>query len=439
MDIKDIVDKFGGQTALASLIGIRQSGIAYWVKRGSIPSKWHSQILSLAKDRDIYLRASDLIQTEAAIVETQENNVVDTDITVSDVLPPLQESPTQTQVSSQFLFYASDDGAIKVQVVLGNETVWASQKGIAEIFNVDVSTINYHLKEIFSSGELDQNATVGNFPIVQMEGGRSVERRIEFYNLDVIISVGYRVNSYQATQFRKWATGILKEYLIKGFALDDDRLKQGNHLFGKDYFNELLERIREIRASERRFYQKITDIYAQCSIDYDKNAPTTINFYAHVQDKLHYAIHGHTSAELIKLRADSTKPHMGLTSWKNGKKGGKITKLDITTGKNYLNQQEIDDLNRLVTMYLDFAENFARRRMPMRMEDWAEKLDGFLKFNAYEVLENFGSVKTESARKHAASEYEKFRIIQDQEFKSDFDKVVDAIKIKKRLPKPENN
>lgn len=433
MDAKNIVDKFGGQTALASLLGIRQSGIAYWVKRGSIPSKWHSQILSLAKDRDIYLRASDLIQTEAAIAGAQENDVVDTDIAASEVLPPLQESLAQTQVSSQFLFYASDDGTIKVQVVLGNETVWASQKGMAEIFNVEVPTINYHLKEIFKSGELEENSVIRKILITAADGKNY---DTNFYNLDAIISIGYRVNSYQATQFRKWATGILKEYLIKGFALDDDRLKQGNRLFGRDYFDELLERIREIRASERRFYQKITDIYAQCSIDYDKNAPTTINFYAHIQDKLHHAIHGHTSAELIKLRADSTKPHMGLMSWKNGKKGGKITKLDIATGKNYLSQQEIDDLNRLVSMYLDFAENFARRRISMRMEDWAEKLDGFLKFNAYEVLENFGRVKTESAHKHAASEYEKFRIIQDQEFKSDFDKVVDAIKIKKRLPKP---
>lgn len=433
MNAKDIVGKLGGQTALASLLGIRQSGIAYWVKRGSIPSKWHSQILSLAKDRDIYLRASDLIQTEAAIVGTQENDVVDTDITVSDVLPSLQESPNQTQVNSQFLFYASDDGTIKVQVVLGNETVWASQKAIADIFSTSRENVTMHLRNVFKEGELDEESVCKEFLLTGFDGKNY---KYKMYNLDAIISIGYRVNSYQATQFRKWATGILKEYLIKGFALDDDRLKQGNQLFGKDYFDELLERIREIRASERRFYQKITDIYAQCSIDYDKNAPTTINFYAHIQDKLHFAIHGHTSAELIKLRADSTKPHMGLTSWKNGKKGGKITKLDITTGKNYLSQQEIDDLNRLVSMYLDFAENFARRMMPMRMEDWAEKLDGFLKFNAYEVLENFGRVKTESARKHAASEYEKFRIIQDQEFKSDFDKVVDAIKIKKRLPKP---
>lgn len=341
----------------------------------------------------------------------------------------------ELQNNSQFLFYASNEGTVKVQVILGDETVWASQKGMAEIFNVDVTTINYHLKEIFSSGELDQSATIGKFPIVQTEGGRSVERKIDFYNLDVIISIGYRVNSYQATQFRRWATGILKEYLIKGFALDDDRLKQGNKLFGKDYFDELLERIREIRASERRFYQKITDIYAQCSIDYDKNAPISTYFYAHVQDKLHYAIHGHTSAELIRLRADSTKPHMGLTSWRNAEAGGKITKLDITTGKNYLSAEELDNLNRLVSMYLDFAENYARRMIPMKMQEWADKLDGFLEFNAFEVLKDFGKVKTGSAHKHAELEYEKFRPIQDREFKSDFDKVVEEIKTNKKLPK----
>lgn len=280
MDAKDIVDKFGGQTALASLIGIRQSGIAYWVKRGSIPSKWRSQILSLAKDRGIYLRASDLIQTEAVIDGAHENDVVDADIAASDVLPPSQESPNQTQISSQFLFYASDDGTIKVQVVLGNETVWASQKGMADIFSTSRENVTMHLRNVFKEGELDEKAVCKEFLLTGLDGKNY---KYKMYNLDAIISIGYRVTSYQATQFRKWAIGVLKEYLIKGFALDDDRLKQGNQLFGKDYFDELLERIREIRASERRFYQKITDIYAQCSIDYDKNAPTTINFYAHVQ------------------------------------------------------------------------------------------------------------------------------------------------------------
>ena len=247
--------------------------------------------------------------------------------------------------------------------------------------------------------------------------------------------MGYRVNSYKATQFRVWATTVLKEYLIKGFALDDDRLKQGKSLFGKDYFDDLLEKIREIRASERRFYQKITDIYAQCSIDYDPQAPISQKFYAHVQDKLHFAIHGKTSAELIDTRVNANKPHMGLTHWKNEATGGKVTKIDVTVGKNYLNQREIEDLNRLVSMYLDFAENFARRQKALTMNEWVKKLDDFLEFNAYVVLENFGKIRRDVAEKHAIQEYEKFRVVQDIEYKSDFDKVVDEIRIKKKLPK----
>ena len=335
--------------------------------------------------------------------------------------------------NSQFLFYASNKGTVKVQVILGDETVWASQKSMADIFSTSRENVTIHLGNVFKEGELDEAVVCKEFLLTGSDGKKY---KYKMYNLDAIISIGYRVNSYQATQFRRWATGVLKEYLIKGFALDDDRLKQGNKLFGKDYFDELLERIREIRASERRFYQKITDIYAQCSIDYDKNAPISTYFYAHVQDKLHYAIHGHTSAELIRLRADSTKPHMGLTSWRNAEAGGKITKLDITTGKNYLSAEELDNLNRLVSMYLDFAENYARRMIPMKMQEWADKLDGFLEFNAFEVLKDFGKVKTGSAHKHAELEYEKFRPIQDREFKSDFDKVVEEIKTNKKLPKP---
>lgn len=247
--------------------------------------------------------------------------------------------------------------------------------------------------------------------------------------------MGYRVNSYRATQFRVWATSVLKEYLIKGFALDDDRLRQGKSLFGKDYFEDLLEKIREIRASERRFYQKITDIYAQCSIDYDPHSPISQNFYAHVQDKLHYAIHGHTSAELIGVRANASKPNMGLTHWKNEGRGGKITKTDVTVGKNYLKKEEIENLERLVSMYLDWAENFARRQRPLTMEEWAQKLDGFLEFNAYEVLDNYGTVKRAEAERRAVFEYEKFRVVQDKNYKSDFDKIVDDIKISKKLPK----
>jgi hypothetical protein len=338
-------------------------------------------------------------------------------------------------INSHFMFYASNNETIKVQVLLGDETVWASQRGIADIFNVTVPTINEHLKNIYASNELEVSATIRKSRIVVDSGNESL---VMFYNLDAIISVGYRVNSYQATQFRKWATNVLKEYLIKGFALDDERLKQGGPLFGKDYFDELLERVREIRASERRFYQKITDIYAQCSIDYDKDAPITKQFYSHVQDKLHYAIHGNTSAELIYKRADASKPHMGLLTYKNSGIGGKVTKLDTKTGKNYLNEKELDGLNRLVSMYLDFAENFAIRHIPMKMQNWAEKLDDFLRFNAYEVLDGFGHVKRDAAEAKAFAEYEKFRVIQDREFKSDFDKVVDEIKLKKRLPKAKN-
>jgi|GEM_PF-150246 len=423
---KFIVEKFGGQSALAELIGKRQSTVGYWVKAGTIPVKWHTVLLSLASERGVSITADDFIRVPSASLSPY------------NVEPPKETAEmTIAQQQTDFLFYSSSDGSVKVQVIVGDDTVWASQRGMAEIFEVDVSTINYHLKNIYQSGELSQEGTIGKFPIVQTEGDRSVRRdNIEFYNLDVIISVGYRVSSYRATQFRKWATTVLKEYLIKGFALDDERLKQGNQLFGKDYFDELLERIREIRASERRFYQKITDIYCQCSIDYDKNSPITQQFYAHVQDKLHYAIHGHTSAELIELRADASKPNMGLYSYKNSGKHGKITKLDVTVGKNYLNQEEIDNLNRLVSMYLDSAENFARRHKTMTMQDWVERLDGFLEFNAYDVLKKFGSVKRDAAERHALAEYEKFRVIQDKEFKSDFDKVVDTIKVKKRLPKP---
>ncbi|MCA0184839.1 MAG: virulence RhuM family protein [Proteobacteria bacterium] len=313
-----------------------------------------------------------------------------------------------------------------------DETVWASQRGMADIFDVEPNTINYHLKEIFQTSELDEQTVLRNFRVTASDG-KTYETK--FYSLDAIISVGYRVNSMQATQFRKWATKVLKSYLIKGFALDDDRLKQGKQLFGKDYFDELLEKIREIRASERRFYQKITDLYAQCSIDYDKNSPITQQFYAHVQDKLHFAIHGHTSAELIKLRADAKKPHMGLQTWNNQGRGGKITKLDVTVGKNYLTTEEIADLNRLVSMYLDWADNFARRQIPMRMKDWVQKLDGFLEFNAYSVLNSFGAVRRDAAERLAISEYEKFRIIQDADYRSDFDEVVDAVRARNRLPK----
>jgi DNA-binding transcriptional regulator YdaS (Cro superfamily) len=422
---------FGGQTALAKLVGIQQSAVAYWVKSNSIPAKWHAQLLDLALSHGVDLQAADLIQggVIAPIINRYQN--------VSDAFAPeTQSNAVVTDATpasnSHFLFYASSDGTVKVQVVVGNETVWASQKGMAEIFGVDVRTINEHLQNIFKSAELEESTVIRNFRITALD---EKNYDTKFYNLDAIISVGYRVNSLQATQFRRWATTVLRDFLIKGFAMDDDRLKQGNQLFGKDYFDELLERIREIRASERRFHQKITDIYSQCSIDYDKNSPVSQQFYAHVQDKLHYAVHGNTSAELIVKRADANKPHMGLTTYKNAKTRGKITKLDVTVGKNYLSEAELGELNRLVSMYLDYAENFARRQIPMKMQDWSSKLNDFLSFNAYAVLESYGNTKRETAEKRALSEYEKFRVVQDKEFKSDFDRIVDEVRINKKLPK----
>lgn len=431
MNTRDIAKLFGGQTALAKLVGIQQSAVAYWVKSNSIPSKWHAQLLDLASSRGVELRAADLIQggDDALIINIRQSadNVVTP--TVEQEASGLDATPAS---NSHFLFYASSDGTVKVQVVVGNETVWASQKGMAEIFGVDVRTINEHLQNIFKSGELEESTVIRNFRITALD---EKNYDTKFYSLDAIISVGYRVNSLQATQFRKWATTILRDFLIKGFALDDDRLKQGNQLFGKDYFDDLLERIREIRASERRFHQKITDIYSQCSIDYDKNSPISYQFYAHVQDKLHFAIHGNTSAELIAKRADASKPHMGLTTFKNVKIRGKVTKLDVTVGKNYLNEKEIDELNRLVDMYLGYVESFARRQIPMKMQDWSDKLNDFLRFNAYPVLDGYGNTKRENAEKRAFSEYEKFRVVQDKEFISDFDRIVDEVRISKKLPK----
>lgn len=433
MGAKKVIDKFGSQTVLAALIGKGQSTIAYWAKVDFIPEKWHQMILDLAKREGINLSKEDfLIDIESNSI-IQGNKIVHSNKSSGGELVPQDE--ILDAINSHFLFYASDNGSIKIQVIVGDETVWASQKSISEIFDTSRENVTTHLANIFSSNELEENEVCKECLLTGSDGKKY---KYKMYNLDAIISVGYRVNSYQATQFRKWATSVLKEYLIKGFALDDERLKQGGQLFGKDYFDELLERVREIRASERRFYQKITDIYAQCSIDYDKDAPITHQFYSHVQDKLHYAIHGNTSAELIYKRADASKPHMGLLNYKNSGRGGKVTKQDTKTGKNYLNEKELDGLNRLVSMYLDFAENFAIRHIPMKMQNWAEKLDDFLRFNAYEVLDGFGNVRRDAAEAKAFTEYEKFRVIQDREFKSDFDKVVDEIKTKKRLPKAKN-
>lgn len=335
--------------------------------------------------------------------------------------------------TSHFLFYSSNDGQIKVQVIIDNEheTVWTTQMGMGTIFGVDRSVITKHLQNIFESGELEEHSVSAKNALTAKDGK---EYLTNFYNLDVIIAVGYRVNSYNATQFRIWATKTLKEYLIKGFALNDDRLKQGSRLFGKDYFEELLERIREIRVSERRFYQKITDLYSQGSIDYDPQSPVTQKFYATVQNKLHWAITKMTAAEIVKSRASAKKPHMGLTSWQHSKSGGKVLKTDVSIAKNYLLENEIQQLNRLVELFLNYAELQAQRNIPMKMIDWVTRLDSFLKFNEYELLNDLGHVSHEIAKKFAEKQYNKFRIIQDREFKSDFDKVVEEVKSLKKLP-----
>lgn len=326
----------------------------------------------------------------------------------------------------EILLYSTPEGRGTIEVFFEQETFWLSQKKMAALFHVDVRTINEHLKNTFSTGELEQPATIRKFRIVQKEGSREVSREIDFFNLDAIIAVGYRVNSLEATRFRIWATKTLREFIIKGFVLDDERLKQGKS-FGKDYFEELLERIREIRASERRFYQKITDIYAQCSIDYNPKAEITLTFYKTVQNKLHWATTGQTAAEIIYKRADASMPNMGLTTWRNAPKG-KILKTDVTIAKNYLGAEEIDELNRIVTMYLDYAENQAKRNIAMSMGDWVQKLDAFLQFNEYDILKNAGSISHEVAKNLAEDQYEKFRIEQDRLYESDFDKLA------KKLP-----
>ena len=342
-------------------------------------------------------------------------------------------------LNQEILLYTTPDGAVRVEVVFEDETFWLSQKKMAELFGIGVQTINHHLREIYKSNELSEVATIRKFRIVQSEGTREVARDLEFYNLDAIIAVGYRVNSREATQFRIWATQVLREYLIKGFVLDDERLKQGKHL-GKDYFDELLERIRSIRASERRFYLKITDIYEQCSIDYKRDAEITQTFFKTVQNKLHWAITGKTAAELIVERAQADQPNMGLKTWKNAPRG-RIQKADVLVAKNYLEEGEIKALERIVSMYLDYAENQASRQIPMRMADWVQKLDAFLQFNEFDVLTNAGKVSHEVAQKLAEEQYQTFQIIQDRTFESDFEKATKKLLSKKqpatKKPKPE--
>lgn len=323
--------------------------------------------------------------------------------------------------TSEFLIFTNQAGENSIEVRVADETVWLTQKLMAELFNVTVPNVNIHLKNIFDSGELDKLSTIKEFLIVQKEGSRDISRGVEFYNLDAIISVGYRVNSGRATQFRQWATKVLRNFAIRGYVLDKERLKNGSFL-NQEYFDHLLAEIREIRASERRFYQKITDIYST-ALDYNSEDTISKIFFATVQNKLHFAIHGNTAAELIINRANSNKENMGLTTWKNSP-SGKIVKTDVVIAKNYLNEKELKSLERFVTMYLDYAEDQAERNIPMTMADWSTKLNVFLQFNQREVLDNPGKVTNLIAKEFAESEFEKYRVIQDRRFESDFDKLV---------------
>jgi hypothetical protein len=326
---------------------------------------------------------------------------------------------------SSIILYETGQGRLRVDVLVQDETVWLTQKRMSELFGVDVRTISEHIRNIFNTHELEESATVRKIRTVQKEGVREVARELDFYTLDAIIAVGYRVNSYQATQFRIWATKTLKEFIIKGFVLDDERLKQGKTVFGKDYFDELLERIREIRASERRFYQKITDIYALAA-DYDSNSPITREFFATVQNKLHWAITGKTAAEIIYESADATTIYMGLTHWAQAPEG-KILKSDVSVAKNYLNKAHIDELNRIVSAYLDLAENQAKRGIITRMVEWATFLDSFLELSSYPILKDKGRVSALEAKLKAEQEFEQYRVIQDKNYVSDFDKEIKRI------------
>lgn len=330
---------------------------------------------------------------------------------------------------TDFILYKTANKKVKVEIFIQNETVWLTQQKIADLFGIDRTVVTKHLKNIFNEGELTQESVCAKIAHTANDGKTY---NTQFYNLDAILSVGYRVNSKQATQFRIWASGILKEYLIKGFAMDDERLKNPNQPFGKDYFEEQLARIRDIRSSERRFYQKLTDIYTQCSADYDKDEKITKTFFATVQNKLHWAITGSTAAEIIAKRANAEVPNMGLTNWKNSPKGA-IRKTDVVVAKNYLNENELDDLNRIVTMYLDYAENQARKNTIMYMKDWVQKLDAFLQFNDEAILKDKGTISHEVAKNLAESTFEKYNTKQLQSFESDFDKEIKKLKKNKKL------
>ncbi|MGX7099474.1 virulence RhuM family protein [Globicatella sanguinis] len=325
---------------------------------------------------------------------------------------------------TQFLIYEKDNNSVIADVIIKDETIWMTQKQMSELFEVGVPTISKHLKNIYDEEELVREATISKMEIVQTEGNRAVSRSIEYYNLDAIISVGYRVNSKRATNFRQWATSVLKEYMIKGFALDDVRLKQGSNLIGKDYFQELLERVRSIRSSERRIWQKITDIFAEVSTDYSSNSEITKLFYSNIQNKFHYAITGQTAAEIIYNSSDSTKENMGLTTWKSAP-NGRILKTDAHVAKNYLSEKEIKSLERSVSSYFDYIEGLIERRNTFTMQEFADSVERFLTFNEYKILSGHGSISSKQAKQKASLEYDKFN--KTQKIYSDFDKQVNKM------------
>ncbi len=333
-----------------------------------------------------------------------------------------KNSITIRSSAAEYLTFIAATGTDKetIEVRYENENIWLTQKMLSTLYNVEINTINYHIKKIYNDNELKEESTIRKFRIVQKEGNREVSRDVVHYNLQMIIAIGFKVDNERAVQFRKWVNGITKEYTIKGFAMDDERLKNGGSILTEKYFDELLERIREIRLSERRFYQKITDIYAT-SIDYDKTAKTTLEFFKKVQNKMHYSVTGNTAAEIIYNRADSKKEHMGLTSWE-ASPNGKIIKSDVVIAKNYLTEEELYSLRRIVSAYLDLAESRAIRHIPMTMEDWANKLDEFLKLTDREILQDAGKISHKIACDKAITEFEKYRIIQDKLYESDFDK-----------------
>ena len=335
--------------------------------------------------------------------------------------------------AAEYLTYVASVGEQEesIEMRYEDENIWLTQKMMAILYGVDVRTISDHIKKVYSDSELEELATIRKFRIVQTEGSRQVQRETNHYNLQMIIAVGFKVNNERAVQFRKWANGIVKDYTIKGWVMDDERLKNGGSVLTVEYFDRLLEQIREIRLSERRFYQKITDIYAT-SLDYDRTASTTKQFFSKVQNKMHYAVHGHTAAELIYQRADAEKPHMGLTTWAAAPEG-KIVKSDVSIAKNYLSEQEMRSLERIVSAYLDLAEDRAERHIPMTMEDWSKRLDLFLMADEREVLQDAGKITAEIAKSKAETEFEKYRVIQDRLFMSDYDRYLLEIEEKTKI------